>query len=244
MKTPPAVLDRTGRVAPGTQAVQRIYEVSALRADGTRGIWQTRAPALPLFDSAFAAFGRGMLIPTEQGLVAIEDLVPGDRVKTVEGDPTEVLWIGSTTFVPADMGMRATLIRVTADSFGVSKPDSYLTLGPHARVLLTPPHLKSVAAGQELLTPIGHFVDNVNIIKIRPPTPIRLFHICLGRHAAIDVGGVAVETFHPGLQALRQVSHATRDKFLGLFPHIAHYTDFGPLAHPRAPEDAPDRSAA
>jgi hypothetical protein len=27
-----------------------------------------------------------------------------------------------------------------------------------------------------------------------------------------------------------------RDRFISLFPRISHLSDFGPLAHPRAPE--------
>ena len=87
-----------------------------------------------------------------------------------------------------------------------------------------------------MLTPASAFVDNVNVIEVVPPTPIRLFHICLSRHAAVDVGGIEMETFHPGMTATRKVTHAQRDLFLSMFPHIAHVTDFGPLAHPRAPE--------
>ena len=88
-----------------------------------------------------------------------------------------------------------------------------------------------------MLTPARVFIDTVNIIEVVPPTPVRLFHLCLTRHAAITVGGIEMETFHPGMNATRQVSHAQRDLFLSMFPHIAHITDFGPLAHPRAPED-------
>ncbi|NRB03669.1 MAG: Hint domain-containing protein [Rhodobacteraceae bacterium] len=242
--TPPFIQgQRTSAPEPAT-TIHRTYEIAALRPDGTRWIWQARAPALPLFDSAFSAFGRGMLVPTAEGLTAIEDLVPGDMVKTVSGDPSPVVWIGSTTFVPADMGTRPSLIRVTADSFGMNRPEAYLTLGPNARVLQTPPHLKALSAGQELLTPINQFIDSVNVIHVRPPTPVRLFHICLARHAAVDIGGLGVETFHPGMHAFRNVSHTQRDQFLSMFPHITHHTDFGPLAHPRAPEEDNARTAA
>ena len=65
---------------------------------------------------------------------------------------------------------------------------------------------------------------------------MRLFHICLTRHAAIRVNGLEMETFHPGAQAMRSVSQSMRDRFLSMFPRIGHISDFGPLAHPRAPE--------
>ena len=128
------------------------------------------------------------------------------------------------------------LIRIMADSFGMNRPQSFVTVGPAARLLQTPAHLHGTTGGAPLLTPVQAFVDNVNIIEVVPPTPVRLFHLCLNRHAGILVGGIEMETYHPGTSAVRMVTHAQRNLFLSMFPHVAHVTDFGPLAHPRAPE--------
>jgi hypothetical protein len=197
-----------------------------------------------MIDQAFSAFARGALIETPDGPVAIEDLMPGDYVRTTRGKPAQIVWIGSATFAPVVLGQRLPLVRIMADTFGPSRPESFVTVGPAARILQTPPHLRGYSDGEELLTPASAFVDNVNVIKVTPPTPVRLFHMCLSRHAAVDVGGVAMETYHPGSAALRSVSHAQRDFLMNLFPRISHVTDFGPLAHPRAPEDAHEYSAA
>lgn len=217
--------------------VTRIYEVAALRADGSLSITSTKAPAIPLFESAFSAFARGAMLSAPGGDVAIEDLRPGEWLHTSSGQPAQVLWVGSSQFVPADTGRRVPLIRIMADSFGENRPESFVTVGPAARLLQTPAHLRGTAGGANLLTLASDFVDNVNIIEVIPPTPIRLFHICLSRHAAINVGGIEMETFHPGMGATRSVTYAQRDMFLSMFPHISHITDFGPLAHPRAPEE-------
>ena len=246
MTTPAAALrqPKTSAPLPGqTSAVRaalpatRTYEVVSKRADGALHIAQHKAPALPLFESAFAAFGRGTLISTTTGDVAIEDLQPGDMVNTSSGEPAEVIWIGSASFVPADVGRRTPLTRVMADTFGQGRPASFLTVGPAARVLQTPPHLRGEAHGKAMFTPLRSFVDGVNVIEITPPTQVRLFHLCLSRHAAINVGGLEMETFHPGSAAVRSVSHAMRDMFISMFPHISHVSDFGPLAHPRTPEE-------
>lgn len=218
------------------QPALRTFEVASLRADGSRSIATFKAPALPLFESAFSAFARGVVLSSPNGGIAIEDLQPGDYLNTTTGDPAQVVWIGSSNFVPSDAGRRIPLIRIMADSFGQNRPASFVTVGPGARLLQTPPHLRGETGGAPLLTRASEFVDNVNVIEVVPPTPVRLFHICLSRHAAVDVGGIEAETFHPGMAATRQITHAQRDLFLSMFPHIAHVTDFGPLAHPRAPE--------
>ncbi|MEL6450627.1 MAG: Hint domain-containing protein [Pseudomonadota bacterium] len=242
LRVPRAAFNRyTAPMARPEAPPLRTFEVAALRADGSRSIATFKAPAIPFFESAFSAFARGVLLSTPEGHVAIEDLLPGDWVHTTSGAPAQVLWIGSSSFVPADAGRRMPLLRIMADSFGQNRPASFVTVGPGARILQTPPHLRGTTAGAPMLTPAAEFIDNVNVIEVVPPTPVRLFHICLSRHAAVDVGGIEMETFHPGMAATRQVTHAQRDLFLSMFPHIAHVTDFGPLAHPRAP--TPDMAA-
>lgn len=231
------------RARPGSLAASLVLEIAALRMDGSRLITQNKVPALPLFENAFSAFGRGTVLEGREGPIAIEDLQPGDWLRTSQGDTAQVVWLAASSFVPADAGRRMPLIRIMADSFGMNRPGSYLTLGPSARVLQTPHRLAGAAAGQRMLTPIGEFVDGVNVIEVVPPTPVRLFHLCLTRHAAVIADGLEVETLHPGTAALRQVPHHIRDLYLSLFPRIAHATDFGPLAHPRAPEMA-DMNAA
>ncbi|MEQ6248819.1 Hint domain-containing protein [Sulfitobacter sp. HNIBRBA3233] len=221
---------------PQTRLPQRNYEVAALREDGSLFIGQSAAPAIDLFESAFSAFTHGSLIQTDYGQVAVEDLQPGDMIQTATGEAAELVWVGTSTFSPADSGKRTPLIRLMPDCLGQSRPERALTVGPGARILHTPPALRGIADGRQLLTPASHFVDGVNVIEVTPPTPTRLFHICLSRHAVIRVDGIEMETFHPGAKAPREVSHSLRDRFISLFPRIAHLADFGPLAHPRTPE--------
>ena len=225
--------------APGTPPVRRSYETAALRSDGSLLIGQDSAPALPLFEQAFSAFARGTPIRTTAGEVPIEDIQPGDEVRTTEGASVKVIWIGSSSFVPADTGRRIPLVRVMADSFGQGRPSSYLTLGPGARILQTPQELRGDSNGVQMLSPVHSFVDGVNVIEVVPPTPVRLFHLCLTRHATIHAAGLPVETFHPGTAALRDLPQAMRDRFLSMFPQISDVADFGPLAHPRAPDPEP-----
>jgi hypothetical protein len=61
-----------------------------------------------------------------------------------------------------------------------------------------------------------------------------MFHLCLPRHAIIRVGGLEFESYHPGPNAARMISHAMRSVFLNLFAHADSIGDFGPMAHPWA----------
>jgi len=225
----------------------RRYEISALLENGN--IAQTRqiAPALPLFEDAFCAFSRGSLIDTENGPVAIEDLMPGDRVMTTDDQYETLLWKGSTTLVPGRPGPSGRNLRLTrfmADAFGMQRPLSYVLAGPSARLLNTPNHLRSLVGNTRMLTPVQEFIDGSNVIETAPPTAVELFHICLPRHAVIRVGGLEFETYHPGINAARTISHAMRSLYLNLFAHVDYLTDFGPLAYPRAGEGQIDAMSA
>ena len=224
--------------SPRARLPMRSFEIAALRRDGSIYIGQQKAPAIHLFESAFAAFARGTPIATPCGAVSIEDLQPGDTILTSDGSLARLMWIGSSSFVPADAGRRIPLIRITPDSFGHDRPDSFLTFGPAARLLHTPHDLRSANGEHRMLTPLRNFLDGVNVIEVAPPTPVRLFHLCLDRHAAISAGGIEVESFHPGTATMQRVSSSLRQRFLALFPHVTEAKDFGPQAFPRAPDMA------
>ena len=228
-----------GYTAPrqATKMPMRTFEVVGLRPDGSLFIGQDRAPAIALFENAFSAFARGTLVQTATGDIAVEDLQPGDEIVTKDGSTSRLIWVGSSDFVPADAGRRMPLIRVMPDSFGVGRPNSFITLGPAARILQTPYHMRGHTGEGEVLTPLREFVDGVNVIEVVPPTPVRLFHLCLERHAVIKAGGLEMETYHPGHNTLRTTPDVLRDRYLKMFPCIDQISAFGPLAFPRASEE-------
>jgi hypothetical protein len=231
------------RADPAPRPQMRRYEIRSLTPKGDIAETRQIAPALPLFEDAFCAFARGTLIDTEHGQMAIEDLLPGDQIRTADGSCQPVVWIGSTTLVPGQRKSRSrsfNLSRIMADSFGMARPMSYLIAGPTARLLNTPEHLRAISGGNQMLTPVRAFVDGVNVIETTPPTAVQLYHLCLPRHAVIKISGLEFETYHPGANPIRSTSHAMRELFLNMFPHISHLGDFGLLAHPRAGEGQMD----
>jgi hypothetical protein len=230
---------------PAQQRQQmRRYVVSALMPDGNIAETRHTGPATPLFENAFCAFSRGSLVETEMGPVAIEDLLPGDRIVTADGEALPLLWKGSVTVMPGlqrPTRRSLSLTRFMADSFGMARPMSCVVTGPAARLLLSPQEMRGRVSGP-MLTPVRAFLDGENVVETTPPSPVDLFHLCLSRHAAIRIGGLAFETYHPGPEALHGVSEAMRGIFLNLFPHVGSLSQFGSLAYPRA-DEKPRREA-
>ncbi|WP_136637058.1 Hint domain-containing protein [Pseudooceanicola onchidii] len=220
--------------SPSSQSLptMRRYLTSYLSPEGHVCYDDVRAPNTPEFQCAFNALAHGSLIATTEGEVAIEDLRPGMQVITAEHGPQPVLWIGSMAHNPDPNGARF-LTRVTADRFAAGAPPMDLLCGPGARLLHRPAGLRSAAEAKPVFTPLRDFVDGDSVIAIAPRMAVETYHIALKRHATIRVGGLDLETFHPGMTVLDQMGVNTRDLFISMFPHIRRATDFGPLAHPR-----------
>ncbi|QYX57860.1 Hint domain-containing protein [Roseovarius sp. SCSIO 43702] len=212
---------------------RRVYEMSWLRRDGAVETARQSAPNLPLFQSAFSAFARGTLIATSSGPVAVEDLTPGMRLLTEERGPSPLLWVGSMTLLPDETRDDAPLTRIMADAFGIGRPMPDLLAGPGARLMQ-----RLSGATENLLRPVQSFRDGTSVIALRPPSPVRLYHVLLHRHATINVGGLIAETFHPGPGFEATLSYEMRAQFMALFPHLRRPADFGSLVHPRQTRDA------
>lgn len=234
----PRTLRRSRPVPPQrTKSLMRRVEIAALSPDGTIRQSQHIAPATAAFEGAFSAFAHGTVMHTTNGPCAIEDLEPGDMLEVVNEKPQPVVWIGSMSLIPTAPVEHPELTRLTrimADTLGLSRPMHDLVLGPGARLLRNPAAVRNPATQTQILTPARDLADGLSIFEITPPTPVKLYHLCLPHHAIISAGGLEVESYHPGRSLLCDMGSNMRALFLSLFPHISQSDDFGALACPRS----------
>lgn len=238
-----ALLKDPAALRSGVRPQLRRYDVMSLQSDGTIAETRHVAPSLPLFENAFTAFCRGALVETTQGPIAVEDLLPGDQLITMDSEAETLLWKGSTSLVPSrsdKAGRSHQLTSFTADSLGDAKPMGTVVAGPAARLLQRAPLPGIRLEHGATLVPVQQYQDGMSIVETAPPTAVDLYHLCLPRHAVIKVGGLPFETYHPGPDALKLVSHAIRTLYLNLFSHVDSVSGFGPLAYPRAEIRQPD----
>lgn len=214
------------------QPALRPYHTLFLNGAGAVTEREVRAPATPEFQSAFNAFAHGSLVTTTEGEIAVEDLRPGMQVVTRERGPQEILWIGIMTHTVSPAAAPV-LTRVTAGRFGPAQPAMDVLAGPGARLLHRPAGARFDCGDKLAYTPLRDFIDGDGVIGIAPRMATNTYHICLRRHGTLRVGGLDMESFHPGMTILEQMGFHTRDLFLSMFPHIKRATDFGQLAHPR-----------
>ncbi|SEK38743.1 Hint domain-containing protein [Roseivivax marinus] len=223
-------------------SLMRRYEAAALLPDLTIRHTSVTAPALPVFEEATAAFARGTLVQTVGGPVAVEDLLPGDYLETTRG-PEPVVWIGSTSFIPnvqsTDSGLLA-LTRIVAEAMGPAKPGNDLVLGPGARMVEDCARLKTLIGQSRVLVPVTDQRDGDRILEIRPAGSVDLYHLALRHHGTIRVGGLELESYHPGTTIKRRLDEETMPLFRKLFPHLEGFDGFGELNLPRTTREVLD----
>lgn len=211
----------------------RKYEAAALLPDRTIFHKQHLAPASPVFEECASAFARGTLIATVRGPVAIEDLLPGDFIETADG-AAPVTWIGSTTYVPGrtdDETTLTNLTRITSDGYDMGGMD--VMVGPAARMVVRHDKLRRLLGQETVLSPVSEYADGDRFVRITPGGTVQLFHLMVQRHTVIRLGGVEIETYHPGKAAGQQLGHTMRALFLSMFPNITDLDDFGQVSMTR-----------
>lgn len=218
----------------------RKYDIAALRPDLSIVTGSHRAPATGLFEDTCSAFARGTLIPTVRGPVAIEDLLPGDYVETAHGSEA-VTWIGATTYAPpvlADTETTLTgLTRITADAFGLGHPAMDLLLGPGARLVVRNARLHGLIGKDSVLAPVSDYVDGDRFLSVRPAGAVQLYHVMLRNHTTFRIGGIEVESYHPGKAITQLTGRNRRALFLSLFPNLGQLEDFGQVTMTRTTRD-------
>ncbi len=246
--------DRHGPGASLTHAQEKLAARPPMRRfdikwlDATGAIKETSkiGPAHPVFEDAFSAFARGSMVATETGPVAVEDLLPGDKILTETGPALPLVWHGSMTCNPGlslPTGHSIALNRISPDSFGLTRPEQVLVTGPGARLARHLPNARDLSGVQYALTRVSALQDGYQVVETVPPSAVQLFHLCLPRHAIIRVCGLGFETYHPG-RTLPFANTGLRAAFLGMFPNVRHLSDFGPMAGVRAEESNQDQSEA
>lgn len=222
--------------APQQPAVPaRRFEALTLLPNGDFAEIIQRAPSHPVFESAFAALARGTIMATEEGPVAVEDLLPGMKIETRDAGFQPLLWIGTITLSPHMplAHMPARLFRIPVDSFGPSRPMPDLMLAPHARLLHRSPKFRDVVQDETALTPITAFEDGYSVIRVAPASAVNVYHLAFRDHHILRANGLEIESFHPGEDLTSRVGGDSLRLFKSFFPHIESISDFGQLVAPR-----------
>ncbi len=215
----------------GQRKLMRKYDVAVLMPDGEVDVFSRLAPATPSFENSFNAFARGTLFQTARGIVAIEDLWPGDVMRLADGRSEVLAWRGSIDLVP--QAERCRLVRFSPEALGYGRPASDLVLGGQARIYHRSPGIRRVTGHEGGLIPAADFVDGVGVIEVTPGSGVQMFHLAFQQHERLLANGVEVESLHPGTAFDLGLRGEMLGHYLSFFPHHTCMADFGQVGAPR-----------
>ena len=188
--------------------------------------WDNRSlPETPEIEAAVSSFARGTLLRGPRGPIAIEDLVPGDRVATRDGGTAQIDWIGSRNYFGE--GERPTFYRVAAGAFGGRGPMQDIQLGAHAHVLIDNIRCRGLVGGLLAFAPIAAFEDGHSVTAIVPQGEVTVYGIACSGQEAVLAADLPVESYHPARATRRSLTRTVLSDMAKLFPQTASGAGFG-----------------
>lgn len=157
-----------------------------------------------------ACFCQGTLLRLPGGVAAIETLVPGDRVETMDHGAQTVRWVGRQTVAG---GGDFAPVRFETGTIGNDRP---LTVSPQHRVMLAGAWADLLFAEPEVLVPARHLVGLCGVSRV-PMAKVTYLHLLFDRHEIVFSEGAPTESFHPGSQLL-DGDRALRAEIAAIFP--------------------------
>ncbi len=189
--------------------------------------WDTRRlPATSEVDGAVSSFARGALLRGSRGPIAIEDLIPGDRVAVRGGGTAQIDWIGARSYSPRSEE-RPLFYRVSTRAFGASGPETDIVLGAHAHILIDSPRCRDLVGGDLAFAPLAAFEDGHSVTSIVPPGEVTVYGLACSGQEAVLACGLPVESYHPARATARSLTRTVLADMAKLFPQTACGSGFG-----------------
>lgn len=188
-------------------------------------------------DTAVPCFVSGTLIDTPQGPRAIDDLVPGDKVLTMDNGAQPIRWVGCKDVSQRELKMDPKLkpIRIVSGALGHGLPKRDLFLSPQHRVLIRSPIAQRIFGVNETLIAAKKLVDIPGIFVDGEATSVSYYHMLFDNHEVVFSEGAPSESLYTGQEALKSIGDEAREEVLTLFPELG-CPDFTPVAARHIPQ--------
>jgi hypothetical protein len=168
-------------------------------------------------------FTPGTRIDTDRGPVAVEALVPGDRVLTRDHGFRPLVWTGRKDLPAVALAAWPELapVRIAAGSLGAGLPVRDLVVSPGHRMLVSGARAEVLFGEREVLVAAGDLVGLDGITRETAAEPVSYLHIMCEGHEIIRAEGAWTESFQPSAGVLDGLAEGTQAELMRLFPELA-----------------------
>lgn len=167
-------------------------------------------------------FTPGTRIVTRRGEVAVETLVAGDEVLTLDGGFRPLVWTGKRDLSAADLLAQPALrpIRIAAGSLGNGLPVRDMLVSPQHRMLMAGHRAEMLFGDAEVLVAAKHLVGMAGVEPVLR-RGVTYVHIMFDRHEIVCADGAWSESFQPSRRMVGGMGAAQAAEILALFPELA-----------------------
>ncbi|MEM0950192.1 MAG: Hint domain-containing protein [Pseudomonadota bacterium] len=164
----------------------------------------------------------GTVIDTEEGQRAVETLVAGDKVRTLDAGFQKLEWVGQRKVGAEELAAHPDLkpILIRKDALGPGRPFCDLRVSPQHRVLLRDWRAQMLFGEDEVLAPAKALVNDGSIRVDHDADEVTYHHLLFSTHQIILTDGAETESFFPGRFTMDALADATRTELLELFPDL------------------------
>ncbi len=183
----------------------------------------------------FICFGRGTLIECQDGMKRVEDLKPGDLVRTKDNGFQALQWIASRKLSGAEVKANPQIrpIKIKAGALGENMPAQDLSVSPQHRMLVSDWRCEAMFGEDEMLVPAKALINDSSVTVDHGAEEVEYFHFMFEQHEIVYANGVESESFHPGDFGLSTLDGAALTELFQVFPHLEQDVNaFGAPARP------------
>ncbi len=168
-------------------------------------------------------FVLGTQIETKSGLVAVEDLRPGDLVRVLGGGYEPLRWVGQTEVRADQMASTPNLkpVRIRAGAMGAGLPLRDLWVSRQHRMMVASTAARSLTGQAEMLIAACKLTDLPGIEIDDSVQQVVYFHLLFDGHQVIWAEGAPSESLYFGAQTENTLTPAQRHEIFHIFPELA-----------------------
>jgi len=167
-------------------------------------------------------FTGGTLIRTPGGKTAIEDLKPGDKVVTTNGDTPPIRMILTRTLRQSELMKQAQLlpVRIVSGALGQGLPSRDLVVSRQHRMLVQSPIARRMFGTNQVLVSAIRLTDLPGVFVDNDMQKVTYFHLVFDRHVVLFAEDAPSESLFTGPQALKAIAPEARAELFELFPAL------------------------